>query len=237
MKGQHQQARLHLNWTQKASEKKELHVFTKYHILLRRTKQQSFNFCTWMNLLLELLHTQTCVFHRRARYCARLRCMFCIHDSVVLHIHPSLKKKSCCYLIALSGQINFSISRAFGVTSVTLNAFIHLFWCSVCSTSVTLGSTSIPAAADSGLETAVDQMWKRSVNGGELEGKVLSACTSPLSLILLLLQSFWADQPVKECEIAALGSHPSNLPGRPWQDGENEPHSKLQLQKQWKNLC
>lgn len=46
--------------------------------------------------------------------------------------------------------------------------------------------------------------------------EALTASASPLCLILFLLESLWADQPAKECEMVALGSHPSNPHGRPW---------------------
>lgn len=56
----------------------------------------------------------------------------------------------------------------------------------------------------------VEREWWRA------GGRVLTASTPPLRLIPFLLESLWADQPAKECEIAALGSHPSNPHGRPW---------------------
>lgn len=53
------------------------------------------------------------------------------------------------------------------------NASFHLIYCFVCATAVTLSATPlVVAAAKSGSEPSVDQMWKRSVNGGELEDRL-----------------------------------------------------------------
>ncbi len=127
---------------------------------------------------------------------------------LVFHSHLNLKCSTCRLLHGKVYKNN--VQGLLWHTSVSLDAWhAHFnFLCfSVCNS---LRNTSISPAADSGWGTAVDQMWKWSVNGGGLKGRALTVSTSPLRLFLSLLEPLWADQPAKECEITALGSHPSN---------------------------
>lgn len=92
----------------------------------------------------------------------------------------------------------FSICRAYRVTYVTpgnWNTSPHFTL--LLRSHNSHSNSSVRAAADTGWKTAVDQTWKWSMNGEELEGKVLTESTSPLCLILFLLESLQADQPAR----------------------------------------
>lgn len=137
--------------------------------------------------------------------------ILCTDDSTASVSCPSKPHKcSTCRLLHITVYINKLTVVLPGHSGLLLHPWMPCLYLS-------LNNTSIQAAADSGGGGLhVDQMWKWSVNAGELEARVLTASTLLLSVSFLFPpESLWADQPAKGCEMAALGSHPSNPHGRP----------------------
>lgn len=83
-------------------------------------------------------------------------------QSQVFHSHPNLKCSTCRLLHCTVYKNN---SQDVLQHFQGLQGYFYRY-CSVCKS---LSITSIPAAAHSGWATAVDQTWKRSVNGVELK--------------------------------------------------------------------